>query len=140
MDKLVKLYLDDQIPKDGFGLKYKPLDERAKQIENQIPAVQAELDFLNIQFLSSDQILHEAKDLYSRWPALEETEKRRIIECITDRIEIGQDDISIHLSYLPSSSELTASGQRNIDVLPRMRERHFQALLGTSGRGPGSGI
>jgi len=101
MDKLVKLYLDDQIPKDGFGLKYKPLDERAKQIENQIPAVQAELDFLNIQFLSSDQILHEAKDLYSRWPALEETEKRRIIQCITDRIE-NRPGRHLHPPQLPS--------------------------------------
>ncbi|MDA8307925.1 MAG: recombinase family protein [Deltaproteobacteria bacterium] len=114
MDKLLQLYLADQIPKEGFGEKYKPLDERARQIGNQIPEIQGELDFLKIQYLSSDQILHEAKDLYARWPTLEEPEKRRIIESITDRIVIGQDDIAINLCYLPTSSELTATGQRNL--------------------------
>lgn len=121
MDKLVQLYLADQIPKEGFGLKYKPLDERAKQLGNQLPEIQGELDFLKIQLLSSDQILTDAKDLYSRWPSLEETDKRRIIENITDRIEIGQDDIAIHLSYLPSTSEMTASGQRNFRDSSRRR-------------------
>jgi hypothetical protein len=53
---------------EGFGRHYRPLEERLKQIDNQIPEVQGEIDFLKIQYLSSDQIFNEAKDLYSRWP------------------------------------------------------------------------
>jgi site-specific DNA recombinase len=113
MDKLVRLYLDDEIPKEGFGKKYRPLEERQKQIEDQIPELQGELDFLKIQYLSSDQILHEAKDLYSRWTSLNPPEKRKVIETITDKIIIGTDDIAIHLCYLPTSSELSSTGQRN---------------------------
>jgi site-specific DNA recombinase len=113
MDKMMRLYLDDELPKEGFGRKYRPLEERLEQIEDQIPELQGEIDFLMIQYLSSDQILNEAKDLYSRWTQLTSDEKRKIIESITDKIIIGQDDIAINLCYLPSSSKLVASGQRN---------------------------
>ncbi len=89
--------------------QYRPLTERRDQIENQIPELQGEIDFLRIQFLSSDQILHEAKDLYSRWSNLNPDEKRKIIENITERVIIGSDDVTINLCYLPTSSEMMAS-------------------------------
>ncbi len=113
MDKTYRLYLDDKITGDGFGTRYKPMEERLKQIQDQIPELQGEIDFLKIQYLSGDQILNEAKDLYSRWPALDSNEKRKIIENITDRITVGTDDITINLCYLPTSPKTMASGQRN---------------------------
>ena len=115
MDRIMRLYLDDKISMEGFGKKYKPMEERTKQIENQIPELQGEIDFLKIQYFSSDQILHEAKDLYSRWNTLTSDEKRKIIESITQNIVIGQDDLAINLCYLPSASKLMTSGQRNIN-------------------------
>src|SRR6266852_2276651 len=78
MDKIMRLYLDDQISKEGFGKEYRPLEERAKQIEEQIPQLQGEIDFLKIQYLSSDEVLHAAQDLYSRWHALKSEEKRQV--------------------------------------------------------------
>ena len=44
---------------------------------------ESEIDFLKIQCVSSDEIITEAKDLYSRWPQLESEEKRKVIENIT---------------------------------------------------------
>jgi len=85
MDKTYKLYIDDEITSQGFGLRYKPLEERHQQIEDQIPELQAEVDFLKIQFLSSDRILTEARDLYSRWPQLTKDEKRKIVEKVTEK-------------------------------------------------------
>ena len=114
MDKIYQLYLDDKISKDGFGERYKPLEERLKQIEDQLPEIQAEIDFLKIQYLSSDQILHEAQDLYSRWPTLNAEEKQKIIENITEKITIGKDEITINLCYVPSSSEFVSTGQHNL--------------------------
>jgi site-specific DNA recombinase len=113
MDKTYRLYLDDKITSEGFGIRYKPMEERLKQIQDQIPEVQGEIDFLRIQYLSSDQILNEAKDLYSRWLTLDSNEKRKIIENITDHIIIGTDDITINLCYLPTSPKSMVSGQRN---------------------------
>lgn len=104
MDKIYQAYIDDQITKEGFGNKYKPLEERLKQTRDQVPEVQGEIDYLKIQYLSSDQILHEAKDLYSRWPELNSEEKRKIVENITERITVGNEEITINLCYLPSAA------------------------------------
>lgn len=114
MDMVYKLYLDQTISSGGFGERYKPLEERQKQIEDQIPELQAEIDFLKIQYLSSDQILQEAKDLYTRWPQLTAEHKRTLVENITEQIIIGKDDISINLNYLPTSSEMMTDRQHNV--------------------------
>ncbi len=113
MDKIYKAYIDDEITSKVLGSRYKPLEDRVTQIEEQIPELQGEIDFLKIKFLSSDEILHEAQDLYSRWPELITDEKRNIIENITDRIVIGSDDVTIDLCYIPPSSEMVAKGQRD---------------------------
>ena len=126
MEKLYRLYLEDQITPQGFGTRYKPLEERLNQIEEQLPQLQAEIDFLRIQFLSSDQILTEAQDLYSRWEDLSAQEKRRIVESITERIIVGEGEVTIHLAYLPSTSEVMAEGQRNFTGSWRLSGRSWR--------------
>ncbi|HKS95518.1 MAG TPA: hypothetical protein VJV74_05215, partial [Terriglobia bacterium] len=105
---------DDQISKEGFGIEYGPLEKRQKQLEDEIPRLQGEVDFLKIQHLSSDQILHDAQDLYGRWESLERDEKRQVIENIVERIVIGEEDVSISLCYLPSASEIMAEKRRDL--------------------------
>jgi len=104
MERLIRLCHKNELSEEGFGRHYKPLEERLNQIEKQLPELQGEIDFLKIQYLSSDEILSEAKDLNTRWPSLNETEKRNIIETITDKIIIDTNDIIIRLNYLPSPS------------------------------------
>jgi len=114
MDKTYHLYLDDEITSQGFGKIYKPLEKRLQQIGEQIPEIQGEIDFLKIQYLSRDEILNEAKDLYSRWNNLSTEERRKIVENITEKVIIGKDDVTINLCYLPTTSpEVAASSQRN---------------------------
>lgn len=113
MDKLLRLYLEGNISGDGFGVEYRPLEEQAKQIESQIPQLQGEVDFLKIQYLSSDQIVREAQNLYTRWHELESNEKRQIVENTVERIIIGKDDVAIEIGYIPSASEMMADRQRN---------------------------
>ena len=120
LDHMMRLYLDGEIPKEGFGSHYRPIDDRRQQIEKQIPELQGELDFLKIQYLSQDEVIHEAKDLYSRWNKLEREDKRKIIETITEKIDIGSDEISINLAYITPSQKLMSNGQRNFtDSLPQ---------------------
>jgi site-specific DNA recombinase len=114
MDKLLRLYMADQISPDGFGRENRPLEEQLRQLEEQIPGLQGEIDFLRIQYLSSDQIFTEAQNVYTRWPDLEFEEKRHIVENIVEKIIIGKDDVTIELCYLPSSSEVMAKEQRNL--------------------------
>lgn len=106
-ERTYRLYLDNQITSEAFGKFFKPLEERQKQIDEEIPRLQAEIDFLKINTFSTDQVMNDAHDLQSRWPQLEREEKRKIVECITNKIVIAKDEISIDLCYLPSSKELS---------------------------------
>ncbi len=106
MDRLYRLYMDEGISRDSFSSKFGSLEKRQKQIGEESPALQAELDLVKIYYLSSEEIITEAKDLYTRWPSLRREEKRHIVEEITERIVIGKDDVDIALNYLPSSAPL----------------------------------
>ncbi len=114
MDKLYALYQADEISRDGFGARYRPLEERLAQITDQKPHLQGEIDFLKVQYVSSDEIFSRARDVYSHWPHLEQSEKRQIIENITEKIVVGKDDIAINLCYLPSSAEFVTERQRDL--------------------------
>ncbi len=121
MDKMYHLYINDEIPAQGFGQRYNPLQERFDQLDNQIPTLQAEADYLRISYLSSDQIINEAQDLYSHWPNLTPEEKRLIIENMTDFIRIGNNSVDIRLLYLPPFSEIAAKKARNPSLASRTR-------------------
>ncbi len=112
MDKVYKLYVSDQISVDGFGRTYRPLEERQKALDDELPRLQAEIDFLRINNLSRDEIVSEAKSLYDRWSDLIPEEKRQIIENTVERITIGKGTVAIDLSYVPSRSEITTKRQR----------------------------
>jgi site-specific DNA recombinase len=135
MDKMLRLYLDGQISGEGFGSQYRPLEEQAKQMEEQIPEVQGEVDFLKIRLLASDQTLADARDLYTRWHELDRDEKRQIVEQTVEKIVIGRDDVTIELGYLPSSSEIASKGQRNFMGSSRRRASEKRGTSETSRRG-----
>jgi site-specific DNA recombinase len=110
IDSLHDLYQSQMIDKLGFGAKYYPLAERLRQLDDEIPAAQAELDVMRIGRLSEEEIFTGAKDLYDRWTKLPDDEKRAIIEAITEKIVIGKDEIEINLCYTPPAPPSGRSG------------------------------
>lgn len=102
MAKVYKLYIEDRISSEGFGNSYKPLEERLAQVEAQLPELQGEVDFLKIQYISSNETVSEFQSLYDRWTTLDQSEKRTVVEHSVERISIGADEIRIELGYLPS--------------------------------------
>jgi restriction endonuclease S subunit len=54
MEKVYSLYLADEISTEGFGRQYRPLEERLGQLEEEVPRLEGELDFLRIEYFSSD--------------------------------------------------------------------------------------
>jgi len=103
MQGLIDMRANGEMAKEIFSSQYRPLEERLMQIQDEVPELQAEIDFLTMQHHSSDVVLSEAKDLYSQWGTLDFDSKRSIIEVITDRITIGKEDIEINLAYMPST-------------------------------------
>lgn len=112
LDRLFDLHRTGEIPTQGFGDRYRPLHERLNQIHEEIPRLQADTDFVRINFLSGDQVFHEAQTLAERWPDLTLPERRQIVEVITEQIIVGKGDVTIELCYLPLPPELLAKRQQ----------------------------
>jgi site-specific DNA recombinase len=112
MTRTHRLYVEGGITAQGFGEFYKPAEERLNQLKAELPKLQAEVDFLKVNNLSADDILHEANTLYARWPGLPVEEKRKIAESLVEKLVIGNNEIDITFSYLPSSEEACINQQR----------------------------
>jgi site-specific DNA recombinase len=110
-DQTYQLYLKGGLTVEQFKEIYQPLDARKKQIEADIPRVEAEVDTLTVKSFSSEQIMAEARDLYSRWPNMDQDDRRKIVEILVNSIVIGNGEITLNLCYLPGFEEM-ANGQR----------------------------
>jgi site-specific DNA recombinase len=112
-EQVYALYLVKGLDKDDFAPRYRPLTERLKQIEEELPALQASIDVMKISQLSEAEVRSAATNLYDRWTNLPFEDKRQVVEAITDKIVIAQEDIDISFLYAPTS-EVTVKGLRSI--------------------------
>ncbi len=113
--ELVDLRLKGELNTETLAPLLKPLEIQVKQLEEQLPVLEAEVDFLKIEYLSSETVLGGAKDLFNNWTAMPLEEKRNIVELITNAITINKSDINISLSYFPEPllSQKAGKGHRN---------------------------
>jgi site-specific DNA recombinase len=120
--QLVNLRLDGELDKEGFQEEYKPLEGRLSQLEEQLPLMEAEIDYQRIQHQSADVVIADAKTLYEQWPEMPFESKRVIVETITRHITIGKDDIHIALAVDPTFSRNEGHIRQNhIPALPFSR-------------------
>jgi site-specific DNA recombinase len=119
MRKVYQLYQSDQVSPDGFGNLYRPLEDQERSLASELPKLQAEVDALEIQQISADEVLAEATNLRSLWPQLTPEVKRKLIESITEKIVIGRDRIDLSFCCMPSCEELTKRQRNLLGSLPR---------------------
>ncbi len=112
IEEMVHMRVSGEWSKEIFAEHYKPLEERILQADNQLPELQAEVDFLKIQYYSGDTVFANARDLYSQWDTYEFEHKRTIVELITQSIVVGKEDVQINLSHLPTNSPKAATPTR----------------------------
>ena len=106
MTRTHRLYIQEQITAQGFGDFYKPAEVRLNQLVTELPKLEAEVDLLKVNQLSADDLLHEATTLHERWPTLPTPDKRKVVESLIEKITIGDGEIDLTFSHLPSSEEL----------------------------------
>ena len=123
MERLYRLYMGDHISAEGFGGLYRPLEERAQQLSNEIPRLQAEADFLRIRLVSDEDLVRASEDLYSGWSDLPFEERRAIVEALLDRITIEEEEVTFDLLFLPSPLEKPTNEQRIPEGSARPRLR-----------------
>ena len=114
MEKLYDLYFAGEIPKEGFGEKYRPLDERVHQIDAECLDLQVKIDVGKIAQVNRDHMLSEARALHTRWPELSLEQKREIVQTITEEIVVGKEEIDIRLQYLPDSGRRVEKGTHQV--------------------------
>jgi site-specific DNA recombinase len=111
MDELVSLRLDGELNRESFVEQFRPMEIQKEQLDNQLPELEAEVDFIKIQSISADTVLRDAKDLYLKWNTMLFDAKRSIVEIITDKITIDKQDINIRMSYLPDPQFFLKGGK-----------------------------
>lgn len=107
-DQTYRLYLEAALTVQQFKEIFQPLDARKHQLEEEIPRVEAEVDLLKVDGLSSEHIMAEIKSLGTRWPEMSLEERFKIVELLVKEITIGKSgEISLNLYYLPGFEEMT---------------------------------
>ncbi len=101
IDTLLDLVGDQTIDRATFTERFMPLKERKEQILDEIPRLQAEIDFAKANSTAKDYLLERATNFASMWPVLNDDEKRRLVQDLVDQIEIGDDSLHFVLSYNP---------------------------------------
>ena len=125
MDRVFDLHVAGQISHEGFGSRYKPLEHQVKQLDEEIPRLQAEIDYVKITYLSRDQVLNSAQTLFEKWKDLPSEEKRTIAEAVVERVTVGTGEVSIEMCCLPSSlpSERDKMGSKPFNLAPAKSAR-----------------
>ncbi len=111
MKQTHRLFVEGHITGQGFGDFYKPAEVRLNQLVSELPKLEAEVDFLKVNKLSAADVLHEASSLHERWPSMPTPDKRKIVEALVEKIVIGDGEIDITFSHMPTSEELCKSQQ-----------------------------
>jgi len=104
-ERTYRLFANETLSEAEFAPLDKPLQARKKELEDEIPRAEAELDLLRINEISTDDVVSEFNELYSKWPTLTREKRRSVVENITERIVIekgNQGSIVIDLAYMPS--------------------------------------
>lgn len=112
MDELVAMRINRELTPESFQAHYKPLEKRVAQLEGQIPELEADIAYRKVELQSSETVFYEARNLYEKWQDLPASEKRSIIETITESLVIDKEDITIRLSYLPHTHPLSNGVKR----------------------------
>ncbi len=103
-EQVYRLYLAGELTPRGFGARNTPIETRRVQLEEEIPRLQGEIDFLRIQQLSQEEVVSAAEDLSARWFEIPLPERRAIVQAIVERVTVGKDEIEFSLSCLPSGA------------------------------------
>lgn len=117
MKRVYDLYIAEQISVDGFGKLYRPLEEQEKELSEEQPRLQGELDALRTNRGSAEDIMEEASTLHGSWPSLAHDHRRAVIESITEKVVVGRDSVDITLCATPtylSSFPDVVKRQRNL--------------------------
>lgn len=135
-DRLYSLYQSGQFTADDYGRRYRPLADRRDQLEKELPELLAECDVLRITLDSELEAFSGARDLYGRWTELATSDKRVLVEAITDKIIVGKEEIDIHLISLPLTEKALDGARSEFSGAARPTVRWAASPMSADGSRP----
>ncbi|MEQ1903124.1 MAG: recombinase family protein [Pirellulaceae bacterium] len=132
IDVLFDLYRGKSLTRDQFNERHAPLSARKKELDDELPRLQADLDVSKVLTLGKEELASEARDLTERWTDLSEEDKHSIVNNIVDRITIGKDEVEVTLIDIPflarnqaslSSGLLATHACRRVAIRPKLYAR-----------------
>jgi len=106
IDSILDLFNEGTLDKKTFSEKIKDLQDRKQQLENEIPRLEGEIDFIKTSELGKDFLLTKATTLYALWDTLNNDEKAKIARELLSKITITEKELIFEYFYLPQLMEL----------------------------------
>ena len=100
------------LPLAAFGRRYSPLEERLSQLEDEIPRLEGDLDFLRMGLLDIDELGSTGAEFVKQLGELEGEDKRALVESLTTQIVVGKEDVTIRLVHMPFRLQDMTTSQR----------------------------
>lgn len=118
-EHVLKLYMERKISSDRFGELDGPPNERRKQLEAELPKVEAQIALLQIDGLTEEHLTAEATNLFERWPTLTTAEKHDMVALIVRSITVTNEEVNIELIHFPSFQEAEIRQRSDMGSWPR---------------------
>ncbi len=103
---LVDLVGDQTIDRHTFSERFLPLKQRKEKIQEELPRIQAEIDFLTTNAISKEYLIEQATTFAAMWPVLNYEEKIKLIDELVDEIKIQENSLHFTLTYTPPFRQL----------------------------------
>ncbi len=113
IDMLFELYGEGRIVKDLFTSRVEPLSVRRELVDNEIPRLQAEIDFYKTEQISREYVIDRIKSLSSIWNDLSYGAKQELLSELIEKIDVGDDCLNFVLRNVP---ELDASTMKRVPL------------------------
>lgn len=111
-DQLFRLHSAGHVSDEAFGRRYRPLEERLSQLEDEIPRLQGDLDFLRMGLMDLDTLTEDGQTILDQLQSLDLEDKRVLVESLTSQIIVGEEDVAIRLIHLPFLLQDVTTSQR----------------------------
>lgn len=116
IDNILDLVSDGSLDKRALSDKIRALQERKQQIEDEIPRLEGEIDYIKTYELGRNHILTQATTLYTLWDSFDAPTRTKIVRELINKIIINKDKLIFEFFYLSELMELCKSNQTHVGL------------------------
>lgn len=102
VSKLMDGWLEEKITdEEAFNTKLKALQNRKRQLKDEVPKLETKLIHLKVQRNSRDFVLEQARSFTAMFSILNEEERKALLERLLEKIVVSKDTINYSIYFLP---------------------------------------